>query len=327
MTSRRRAPCRIADTTVEAGSWKRIDVPVARLPTGTWLHLPIAVAHGAKRGRRVWLSAGIHGDELNGIEIIRRVLPHVHPEELTGTLVALPTVNVFGLLQQTRYLPDRRDLNRSFPGSATGSLAARLAHFLMQHVVTGSDLGIDLHTGSQGRRNLPQIRADLSDAETLRLARAFHAPALVHSRTRDGSLREAAASAGVPVLLFEGGEALRFDEDVIERGVDGVLRVLRALRLGRFGKRRKVPPAFEGARSGWTRAGRGGICRLKARLGDHVNLRQEIAVVADAFGDGARPVRAQRDGLVIGINTNPLVNRGDAIVHIAERASTAEPGS
>jgi len=316
----------VADVPVTPGTRRRIDVPVARLPTGTWLHLPVAVLHGLRPGPRVWLSAGIHGDELNGIEIIRRVQQTVEPAALSGTVVAVPIVNVFGLIQQTRYLPDRRDLNRSFPGAPRGSLAARLADLLMREVVRGSDLGIDLHTGSQGRRNLPHIRADLSDERTLGPARAFRAPALVHARTRDGSLREAAAQAGIPVLLFEGGEALHFDEEAIEAGTQGILRVMRLLRMGRFGKRRKAADSFEARGSFWVRATRGGVCRLGVGLGERVEAGRELGVIADAFGDDARGFRAPRPGLVIGINTNPLVNRGDAVVHLAEADATGAAG-
>jgi predicted deacylase len=188
-------PLRIGDTLVQPGSTGRVDLPVARLPTQTHLSLPVAIIHGARPGPTLWLSAALHGDEIGGVEIIRRVLSRVSAPRLDGSLIAVPIVNVFGFISQSRYLPDRRDLNRSFPGSARGSLAARLAHLFMTEVVKQCTHGIDLHTGSSHRRNLPQIRADLDDPDTRRIATAFGATVMIHSRVRDGSLREAATLA------------------------------------------------------------------------------------------------------------------------------------
>jgi uncharacterized protein len=219
-------PVTVAGTTVAPGRRQLVEVLVARLPTATRLNLPIMVLNGQRSGPKLWLSAVVHGDELNGLEIIRRVLELVRPRRLAGTLLAVPVVNVFGMVTETRYLPDRRDLNRSFPGSPNGSLAAQLAHLFMTNVAAACDMGIDLHTGSDHRFNLPQIRGDLEDPTTLRLAQAFGAPVSVHSPLRDGSLREACRRRGIPVVVYEGGEADRFNETAIRSGVDGVLRVL-----------------------------------------------------------------------------------------------------
>jgi uncharacterized protein len=191
-------PVTVAGTTVAPGRRQLVEVLVARLPTATRLNLPIMVLNGQRSGPKLWLSAVVHGDELNGLEIIRRVLELVRPRRLAGTLLAVPVVNVFGMVTETRYLPDRRDLNRSFPGSPNGSLAAQLAHLFMTNVAAACDMGIDLHTGSDHRFNLPQIRGDLEDPTTLRLAQAFGAPVSVHSPLRDGSLREACRRRGIP---------------------------------------------------------------------------------------------------------------------------------
>ncbi len=307
---------RIRGISVEPGRRQRFDLPVARLPTQTWLSLPIEVVNGAREGCHCWLSAAVHGDELNGVEIIRRVLQALDPADLAGAVIAVPIVNVFGFVSQSRYLPDRRDLNRSFPGSATGSMAARLAHLFMTEVVAQCQYGIDLHTGSQHRANLPQIRANFHDEETLRCAEAFAPPVLLHSELRDGSLRQAAGQRGCHVLLYEAGEPLRFDEQAIELGVNGVLRVLAALGMNkRHPRPRYKPQRFE--QTTWIRARRSGILRLQAQLGEQVKERQVLGFIADAFGENSATVRAPQAGRIIGLNNNPLVSSGEAVAHLA----------
>ncbi|MEZ5171422.1 MAG: succinylglutamate desuccinylase/aspartoacylase family protein [Acidimicrobiia bacterium] len=300
-----------------------VELPVARLPTGTWMSLPIAVVAGSAPGPTVWISAAIHGDEINGVEICRRVLDTVDPGSLTGTLIAVPVVNVFGFVEGNRYLPDRRDLNRSFPGSRRGSLASQLAHLLLTEVVDRCELGIDLHTGSNHRSNLPQIRANLDDARTRELAAYFGAPFVLHAQTRDGSLRAAATKRGVRVLLYEAGEAERFDDDAITVGTRGVLSVLDMLGmttgLGEHGR-----DVLEARRSRWLRSPRGGILRLGVHLGDTVEHRQTIGVVTDALGVEESVMRSPVPGLVIGATNHPLVGRGDAVVHIAEEPAPLE---
>lgn len=214
---------------VPPGRRRELELPVARLPTDTWLSIPVVVLNGRAPGPTVWLSGAVHGDEINGVEIVRRLARTLDPRRLAGTVIAVPVVNVFGFVNESRSFPDRRDLNRSFPGSTRGSLAARLAHLFMQEVVSRSDDGIDFHTATDHRTNLPQLRCDLDDPETRRCAVAFGAPMTLHSRLRDGSLREAATSRGIPVLLYEGGEPVRFNEWAIRAGVDGALRVLQEL--------------------------------------------------------------------------------------------------
>lgn len=308
---------RIGEHQVERGARIRLELPAARLATGSPLGLPVEVVHGLRPGPRVWLAAAIHGDELNGVEIIRQVLSECSPRRLAGTLVAVPIVNVFGFITESRYLPDRRDLNRSFPGSARGSLAARIAHLFMKEVVEGSQVGIDLHTGSADRTNLPQIRADLSDGETRELARAFGAPIVIHSGLRDGSLRAAAGARGARVLVYEGGEPRRFNRSAIDAGVTGTLRVLAAL-----GMRRNSPsppgPILESRKTAWIRAGRSGLFRAEVEPGDRVEKGQRVGLIKDAFGDQALRVKARTGGVVIGLSLQPHVNRGDALMHVAE---------
>jgi uncharacterized protein len=309
---------RLGGVAIPPGQRLQIDLPVARLPTATWLSLPIEVVVGRLPGPRVWLSAAIHGDELNGVEIIRRVLEKLDPDALIGAVIAAPVVNVFGFIGQSRYLPDRRDLNRSFPGSAQGSLASRLAHLFVTQVVLQCTHGIDFHTGSHHRINLPQIRGNLDDPETRRCGEAFGAPVLLHSHTRDGSLREAAGQQGIAALLFEGGEPLRFNEDAIRQGVDGTLRMLRALGMRKQHPKPPRAPPVEIRASSWVRARRGGVLHLNVELGDRVREGQALGRVADMLGDEARPVLAPFDGLVIGKTLNPLVSQGDGVLHLGK---------
>lgn len=311
---------RVGGETVPPGEVRYVEIPVARLPVGSWMSLPVAAVNGRRDGPRIWLDAAIHGDELNGIEIVRRLLRAVDPAGLSGAIIAVPIVNVFGLINQSRYLPDRRDLNRSFPGSKRGSLAARLAHLFLTEIVEVCDAGIDFHTGSGNRTNLPQIRGDLDDPVVRRYARHFAPPAIIHSKVRGGSLRGAATDRGKPILVFEGGEALRLDEDVIQTGVRGTLRLLGHLRMiPRPPRADRTPHVSRKTR--WCRAPRSGLCHFAATLGEQVGKGDEIGAVTDTFGLKSVPIVARETGLVIAISTAPFVNRGDALVHIATRAS------
>lgn len=324
MTSRWRVPPRasfeIADQTIPAGARRKLEIPIANLMSGTPVSLPVIVHHGKSPGPSLWLTAAIHGDELCGVEIIRRVLNELDPKRMKGTVVAVPVVNVHGFNTGDRYLPDRRDLNRSFPGSPRGSLASRIAHLLFTEVIERCDVGIDLHTGSGQRENLPQIRANLEDPATMHLASVFGAPIAIHSKVRDGSLRQAATDTGSTVLLYEAGEANRFSRMAFKAGTVGVLRVIHDLGIQDV----EVPPAGEVALSygsTWMRATRSGVLHLNVELGQEVAEREVIATMFDPFGKLLGAIRTRRAGIVIGITHSPLVNRGDAIVHVA----TVEP--
>ena len=248
----------IAGTHVEPGTRATLELPLPQLYTHTPLTLPVQVVRGRRDGPRLFICAAIHGDELNGVEIIRRVLSRRALRRLRGTVVAVPIVNVYGVLHHSRYLPDRRDLNRSFPGSDRGSLAARVAGLFMREIVAPSTHGIDLHTGALHRENLPQVRGKLDDPSTLELARAFAAPLALNSVLRDGSLRQAAADLGIPMLVYEAGEALRFDELCIRAGTQGILNVMRALEMLPASSRRRAEHAepFIARSSTWIRAPR-----------------------------------------------------------------------
>ena len=308
---------KIAKETVQSGELRRFELPVSRLATQTLVSLPVTVVNGIEPGPKLWLSAAIHGDELNGVEIIAQILARINPQKLRGTILAVSIVNVFGFIEQSRYLPDRRDLNRSFPGSESGSLASRLANLFMREIVDRSTHGIDLHTAAVHRINLPQIRANLEDETTYNCAKAFGAPLMMHATTRDGSLRHAATKKGIPVLLYEAGEALRFDPLAIKVGVEGILRVMNCLGMYQDELVPTVSNSLESRKSKWIRASCGGIFHLEVNLGEQVQKKQELGFITNAFGEEKVAVRAKVNGMVISHIQNPLVNRGDAIVNLA----------
>jgi len=312
-------PFVINGTSVQPGTSLTIDLPTGRLYTHAPMTMPVHVVCGKLAGPRLFISAAIHGDEINGVEIIRRLLKLSSIKRLRGTLVAVPIVNVHGLINHSRYLPDRRDLNRSFPGSEKGSLAARLAHLFMTQIVEQSTHGIDIHTGALHRSNLPQVRANLDDPETEKLARAFEVPVMISSTMRDGSLREAAAEYGIPSLLYEAGEALRFDEVSIRAGVNGIVNVMRVLEMippRRVSSKKRVEPVV--ARSTiWVRAHESGILRAMVPLGGRVKKNTLLGVIADPFGQREIQILAPFGGIVIGRTNIPLVNEGEALYHIA----------
>lgn len=307
---------RIGGKEVSRGQRASIEIPVGRMPTQVMVTLPVRVVHGAEEGVRLCVTAAIHGDEINGVEIIRQVLDLLDPADLAGSVIAAPIVNVFGFSSHSRYLPDRRDLNRSFPGSKKGSLAARLAKILMNEVVDPCSHGIDLHTGAAGRMNLPQVRCNLEDGEIRRCAEAFGAPIMIHSLGPGGSLRRTATRAGKNVIVYEAGEVLRYNPAAIEVGVQGILGVMAALGMIAPSRDSVVEP-LSSHRQKWVRAQRGGIVHLQVELGERVVNKQQLAVISDPMGEHEYLIRSPGDGYVIGGITNPLVNRGDAVLHIA----------
>lgn len=312
-------PLMINGITILPGSRMTIDLPAGRLYTHTPMTIPVHIVSGKQDGPRLFVSAAIHGDEINGVEIIRRLLKHSSLKRLKGTIIAVPIVNVHGFINHSRYLPDRRDLNRSFPGSEKGSIAARLANLFMQQIISKSTHGIDIHTGAIHRSNLPQIRANLEDEETNRLARAFNVPVIISSNLRDGSLREAAAENGIPMLLYEAGEALRFDEVSIRAGVKGIINVMRLLEMipqSRKNPGKQMEPVVAHS-SSWVRAPDSGIFRAMIPLGGRVKKGTLLGVIADPFGEREIQVTASFNGIVIGRTNLPLVNEGEALYHIA----------
>lgn len=311
----------IGGTRVEPGDRATIHLPVADLYTGTSVSMPVQVVCGRRAGPVLFVCAAIHGDELNGVEIVRRLLRLKAMRSIRGTLLAVPVVNVHGFLDQSRYLPDRRDLNRSFPGSAKGSIAARLAHIFVNEIVQKAQFGIDLHTGAINRSNLPQIRTNIDDQATLELARSFGAPVIIGASVRDGSLRGCAADLGMPILIYEAGEALRFDELSIRAGLRGVLNVMRQIGMLPESRRSRTVSPVIAASTRWIRAPVSGIVSRVVDLGARVENGQVLATVGDPLGDDMTKVPAAFDGIVIGRSNLPLAHEGDALFHIAAFAS------
>lgn len=311
-------PIEIGGVQILAGETQQIDLPTVPLYTDTSMAIPVFVKRGKRAGPTLLVSAAIHGDELNGIEIISRLINSKVLNSIKGTLIAVPFVNGYGVLSQSRYLPDRRDLNRCFPGSKKGSLAGRIANLFLNEIASKCDYGIDLHTGAIHRSNLPQIRADLDDARTLELAKAFGVPVLIDSSVRDGSMRGAVTDLGIPVLLYEAGEALRFDELSIRAGVKGILNVMRHIgMLNKKKSRNSSVEPFVARQSGWTRATESGFVSHEKQLGDFVEKGDNLATIKDPFGRVLDVVKSHAKGVIIGKQNIPLAQEGEAMYHIA----------
>lgn len=314
-----RKPFEIGGTQVLPGERTTIDLHVGSFSNHMPAVMPVRVIHGRQDGPVIFVSAAVHGDEVIGVEIIRRLLNSSKIRRLKGTLICIPVVNTFGFVGGQRYLPDRRDLNRSFPGAAKGSLAGQLAHLFTNEILQRCDCGIDIHSAALHRVNLPQIRYSSDNPETHDAAMAFGAPIVMEAPLREGSLRLAANELGKDVLLYEAGEALRFDEFAIRVGLKGILNVLKL--KGMIGGRalsqpKRTPISVQGSR--WVRSPMGGIFRAMITIGDKVRCGDTLGYVSDPFGDEDEPVISTDNGVVIGRTNLPFVNPGDALFHIAQ---------
>jgi len=307
----------IDGTEIKKGERRRINIDMGSIYDFTAVTMQVEVIRGRKSGPTLFVSSTIHGDEINGIEIIKRLLAHKSLNKISGTLILIPIVNIFGFNDRTRYLPDRRDLNRCFPGLKNGSLASQLAYKFMQEIVLKSDYGIDLHTGSFNRCNHPHLRCDTANERALNLAQAFNAPAIVNSNLRDGSLRAAAVAANIPMILFEAGEALRFDEANISIGLQGILNVMQEIDMIKLAKKSTPHKSFIALSSSWVRAPKSGIHTITKHLGKHVKKGDILGEISNPFGDGKTYVKANESGIIIGLSKLPLANKGDALFHIA----------
>ena len=301
-----------------------LNLDIAKLHTGTSLEVPIIIERSKKPGPTLLLVAGIHGNEVNGVEIVRQIIRQKYNKPKAGTVICIPVVNVFGFLNQERQFPDGRDLNRLFPGTKKGSLASRFAYHIMQDVIPVVDYIIDFHTGGDSRFNYSQIRIDKNDAESLELAKVFGSRFIIHSKNRDKSFRMSATELGKKVLLFEGGRSLHLDRNVTLNAIQGTLRVMHHLNLRDFSEEiSKMKPKNEQYiinQSVWLRANQSGMYRKMLNLGQYVEKGQIIGTISDPYGNFERPVKANVDGYIICSNQAPLVNQGDALVHIGMTA-------
>jgi uncharacterized protein len=311
----------IGGRSIPPGSIVQVFLKVSEYYTATPVNVPVTVVRGARRGPVLFLTAAVHGDELNGVEVVRRVMTTTEAESLRGTLICVPVVNRPGFLGHSRYLPGHQDLNRFFPGDPEGNSAQRLAHVLFREIVGRSDHGIDLHTASDGRTNLPHVRADMRDEKARRMARRFGSEIIVDTPGMARTLRAAATRAGVPTILFEAGETARFQRSMVARGVRGVRNVLAALKMIP-GPRREARFQVVIKASEWLRAPRGGIADVVVRPGEIVYAGNLIAAITNPFGREVSTVRAPFTGLVLGINTVPLAHPGDGVCHLARLRRT-----
>ncbi|MEP2235171.1 MAG: succinylglutamate desuccinylase/aspartoacylase family protein [Alteripontixanthobacter sp.] len=312
---------------IPPGEAQRISIPVSSLATGVPAMLALHIIHGAKPGPAIFVSAAIHGDEIVGTAIVQKLIQRLDPASLSGTIIFAPAANIFGFLQHSRYLPDRRDLNRSFPGSKNGSLAAQLAYSFLNEVIARCTLGIDIHTAAVHRYNLPQIRIAAGSPYLVELAMAFGAPVIVESPLREGSMRALAKGMGVEMLLMETGEALRFDRLSIDIGCQGVLRVMAHIGMTDMddGLTTVGIPARANS-SRWVRSPRGGVTNRIRKSGDTVRKGAVLATVGGLFGEEPLEMTSPIDGIIIGHATLPVVNQGDALFHIAQVANLDHAG-
>jgi predicted deacylase len=312
------SPFELAGHIVQPGARVQFDLPTANLYTHTPLNTPVEVIHGTLSGPVLLVCAAIHGDELNGVEIIRRMRSFRSLNRLHGTLVLVPVVNQFGFIHKSRYLPDRRDLNRCFPGSERGSIGSRVAHKFFHEIVIRCTHVIDLHTAAINRDNLPQIRAALDEPGVTEMALGFSIPVIVNAGLIENSLRCEAGKLNIPVVTYEAGEALRLYERSIVAGVRGIVSVMRTLGMlpsRRIKTVRAEPYIARSTR--WFRAPMDGIFRPLAKLGARVVSGDTLGVISAPFSSAESVLVAESDGIVIGVTNLPLVNEGEALFHIA----------
>lgn len=276
--------------------------------------MPVFVYRAKEEGPSLLLCAGIHGDEINGIEVVRRMISRNQISPDRGVVIAIPLVNIYGFINNSRTLPGGRDLNRSFPGGTSGSLARKIAHIMMKEVVPNIDCGVDFHTGGNRIANYPQIRAVLNEPENKELSLAFGAPLTINSNLIDRSFRKAAFQKGKHIIVYEGGESLRMDRFAVEEGINGVNRLMKHLGMKNNGlEHRKTRILGERA---WSRAKISGILSSKVDNGEEVKRNQVLAVITDPYGKMRIPVKSPVNGCIIGQNNMPVVNAGDALFHI-----------
>lgn len=312
-------PLQIGSTTIQPGERATLALPTPELYTCAPMHIPIHVLHGKKEGPCLLVCAALHGDEANGIAIVQRLLNFMEQRKISGTLVIVPVVNVYGLISQQRYLPDRRDLEGNFPGTEAGSYAARYAYTFTKEVFSKATHCISLHTGELHYQKFPQIVTNFKRAEALELARIFRAPLLVHSETKYGFLWQMDEKEGIPTLNYHTGEAMRLDEMGIRFGVRGIIRVMQHLEMVQSNTRTPPHASTIVHETNWVRSPGSGICRLFKKLGTFVKENDEVAAISDPFGTTQKfLVRSPSNGIIIEQNILPLTNEGEPLVRIAK---------
>jgi len=302
------------------GETVQIKMDIARLNTHSKIEVPIIVSRGHTDGPCLLLIGGIHGDETNGVEIVRQIIASGQNKPQKGTVICIPLLNVFGFLNQKREFPDGRDLNRAFPGSEKGSLASRFAYHLMSKVIPKVDYCIDFHTGGAQRFNYSQIRIDTNDGDTLKLANVFGAPFIVHSKSQEKTFRNSMVALGKKVLLFEGGKSLSLDKNVTKAGIQGAINVMHHLGMRDFSSKISKPnlePApIVIMNSRWIRATYSGMYRSYISVGQKVEKGVKLGSISDPFGDFEKFFRNKQEGYILNSNHSPIVIQGDALLYI-----------
>lgn len=313
----------LGGTLVERGETREVYLPITEAANSRPVLLPITVIRGKEDGLRLLLTGAVHGDELNGTAILRNLLATLNPEDIRGTLIIIPIVNIIGFLARSRYLPDRRDLNRFFPGNSKGNMTQRITHRIFHDVVKHADVCIDLHTAAFGRENFPHIRGSLKNAVVRKYAKSFDVPVLVDDPGRTGTLRRAATQAGVPTLLFEGGTSNRFQRSIVRSGLNGILTFLKKNGILKRKKiLRKTPFQITVRKTQWIRAERGGLLELKVHPGSLLYRGTSVATISNPLGREVHLLSSPVTGLVLGVTTSPVVNPGTPVVQVAHIQKT-----
>lgn len=308
-------PLTIVGESIRPGELKEIKIRIARLPSHTWIETPIYVYRALEDGPVLALMAGMHGDEINGTEIVRRIIDLGYHRVKRGTVLCMPIINVFGFINYSREVPDGKDINRSFPGTKLGSLASRMAYHMMHSVLPSIDYGIDFHTGGAMRTNYPQVRCVMKDEMNESLAKAFCAPFTIDSPFRPKSLRQAAAKKGKNIIVYEGGESVRIDNFAVDQGIEGTLRIMHHLKMIDWSPEPKEENRVIWS-SSWIRAKTAGIFQSTIKSGELIQKHQWIGTITDPFGEFKEPIKSPVTGYVVGLNNNPVVHAGDALMHI-----------
>lgn len=304
---------------IAPGESRRMDLGIASLFTDAPAEVPVLVERAEEPGPTVLITSGIHGDEVNGVEVVRQLISHKINRPARGTIICIPVVNVLGFIGKSRYFPDGRDLNRVFPGMSNGSLASRVAHRFTTGVLPAADLCLDFHTGGADRYNAAQVRIAPDDHQLRILADIFHAPFTLFESYIAGSYRETCGKLGIPVLLNESGMSMALDKEMAGEAVDGTIRVLHHLGMLASGIPVPIPqrPSIVVVQSKWVRAERSGFLHVKVAMHQQVEAGEVLCTISDPYGSASLPLLAPRAGHVININRAPMVYQGDAIFNIA----------
>ena len=310
---------------IELGESRVIDFNLAKLFTSTKIEIPIIIERAKIPGPTILITAAIHGDEINGVEIVRQLIARKLNKPKRGTIICIPILNVFGFLNTHRAFPDGRDLNRSFPGTRRGSLASRVAYHFTSEILPHADYCLDFHTGGASRFNAPQIRVKPNDENLLQLAKIFNVPFTVYSNNLKKSYRATCDKMGIPIVLFEGGKSLESNKQIVNYGVRGTVRFLS--HLGMLDSKFKVTVPLNNTvlieKSRWLRAQRSGLFHLKIKINSLVEKGELLATITDPYGTMRYKVLAPNNGYIINVNQSPIVHQGDAIFHISTKDGTS----